>query len=49
MGIFCEFLSTGYTLYSTLVYLPLSDSTVAENAGIKPRTVATVALAVKTF
>jgi hypothetical protein len=34
-------------LYSTLLHLPPSDSTVSEDAGIEPRTVATSALAVR--
>ncbi len=36
-----------YVLYSTLLHMPLSDSTVSENAGIEPRKVATKALAVR--
>jgi hypothetical protein len=35
-----------YVLYSTLFHLPASDSTVSEDAGIEPRTVATSALTV---
>jgi hypothetical protein len=33
--------------YSALLHLPPSDSTVPTDAGIEPRTVATVALAVR--
>jgi hypothetical protein len=33
-----------YVPYSTLLHLPPSDSTVSEDAGIEPRTVATLAL-----
>jgi hypothetical protein len=35
-----------YLLYSILLHLPPSDSTVLEDSGIEPRTVATLALAV---
>jgi hypothetical protein len=36
-----------FVLYSTLLHLPPSDTTVSEDAGIEPRTVATLALAVR--
>jgi RsiW-degrading membrane proteinase PrsW (M82 family) len=35
-----------YVMYSTLLHLPPHRSTVSEDAGIEPRTVATSALAV---
>jgi hypothetical protein len=44
-GIFWIF--SFYVRYSTLLHLPPSDSTVPEDAGIEPRTVATTALAVR--
>ncbi len=34
---------TFYVLYSTLLHLPPSDSTVSKDAGIEPRTVASTA------
>jgi hypothetical protein len=45
-GDFLDFFSF-YVLYSTLLYLRTSDSTVSEDAGTEPRTVATVTLAVR--
>jgi hypothetical protein len=45
MGIFWIF----YVLYSTLLHLRPSDSTVSEDAGIEPRTVATSGFAVRRF
>jgi hypothetical protein len=42
-GIFFFF----FVLYSALLHLPPSDSTVPTDAGIEPRTVATGALAVR--
>ncbi len=40
-GDFFEFF---YLRYSTLLHLPPSDSTMSKDAGIEPRTVATLAL-----
>jgi hypothetical protein len=37
-----------YVRYSTLLHLPPSDSTVSEDAGIEPRTVATTTIHMKT-
>ncbi len=36
-----------YVRFSTLLHLPPPDSTVSEDAGIEPKTVATMALAVR--
>ncbi len=36
-----------YVLYSTLLHLSPSDSTVSEDAGVEPRTVATSILSVR--
>jgi hypothetical protein len=44
-GTFLDF--SFYVRYSTLLHLPPSDSTVPEDAGIDPRTVATTALDVR--
>jgi hypothetical protein len=41
------FLDFFFIKYSTLLHLPPSDSTVPTNAGIEPRTVATIALAIR--
>ncbi len=45
-GFFWIFFST---LYSTLLHLPYSESTVSENAGIEPRTFTTSALVSQTL
>jgi hypothetical protein len=42
-----DFLIFFFVLYSALLHLPPSDSTVPTDAGIEPRTVATSALAVR--
>ncbi len=42
--IFLDFI---YLHYSTLLHLPPLDSTVSEDAGIEPRTIATLALTVR--
>jgi hypothetical protein len=44
---FGEFFFFFFVLYSTLLHLPPSDSTVSTDAGTEPRTVATGALAIR--
>ncbi len=46
-GIFLDFFGFFHVLYSTLLHLPLSGSTVSGDTGIEPRTVGALALAVR--